>query len=217
MKEKLIGIAQAVLVALVILSGAIAVPVLCRPFFYLHIKPLNLETLVGLTAGEVKNAYNEMMDFCIGITDTFSAGVLTFSQAGASHFADVRRLFVLDLRVLIVSALLLCAIMLLRRKKPARLLGYTPGFWGAIGLSVTFAVVGGLAALDFDRAFVVFHTLFFPGKDNWLLDRRQDPIIAMLPVEFFRNCVILILAGILLSCGILILWNIWKRKRAPRL
>ena len=212
MKEKLISVAQAVLVALVILSGAIAVPILCRPFFYLHIKPLSLETLVGLTAGEVKTAYNAMMDFCIGITDTFSAGVLPFSQAGASHFADVRRLFVLDLRVLIVSALLLSIIVLLRRKKPVRLLGYTPGFWGAIGLSVTFTNVGSLAALDFDRAFVVFHKLFFPGKDNWLFDRRQDPIINMLPEEFFRNCAILILASVLLTCGFLIAYDIKNKK-----
>lgn len=212
MKEKILSVAQAVLIALVILSGAIALPILFRPFYYWHIAPYHLMDAVALTEEGVKTAYNEMMNYCIGITNTFSAGQLPFSPEGASHFADVRRLFVLDLRVLSISALLLCAIMLWQRKKPVRLLGHTPGFWGAMGLGVSFVVIGGLVALDFDRAFVIFHKLFFPGKDNWLFDGRKDPIIHMLPAEFFRNCAILIFVSILLSCGILVAYDIKQKK-----
>ncbi len=207
MKQKLLAVAEAVLIALVILTGAIAVPILLRPFFYLHIEPLSLTDTVGLTAQQVKTAYNEMMDFCIGLTDTFSVGVLSFSKAGMEHFADVRKLFVLDLRVLVAAGIFLFAVLFFQRKESVRLLGHTPGFWGAVGLGVTFAVVGGLAALDFDRAFVIFHQIFFPGKSNWLFDSREDPIINMLPAEFFRNCAILILAVILISCGLLIVWD----------
>ena len=206
------GIAQAVLIALVILSGSIALPILCRPFFYMHIKPMNLGAMVGLTEEGVKTAYNEMMDYCTGVSNTFSAGQLPFSQEGASHFADVQKLFVLDLRVLAVSGVLLLTLLLWQRKKPVRLLGHTPGFWGAIGLGVSFLVIGGLAALDFGRAFVIFHKLFFPGKDNWLFDSRKDPIINMLPAEFFRNCAVLILVSILLACGILIVYDIKHKK-----
>ena len=57
-------------------------------------------------------------------------------------------------------------------------------------------IVGGLAALDFDRAFTVFHTIFFPGKDNWLFDPMTDPVILILPEAFFRSCAILILAAV---------------------
>lgn len=210
MKEKFIGIAQAMLIALVILAGTIAVPILCRPIFYLHITPFDLTDAVGLTVQQVKTAYNEMMNFCIGITDTFSVGVLPFSESGASHFADVRKLFVLDLRVLVIAAVLLAVLLFCRRKKPVRLLGHTPGFWSAIGLGVTFLTVGGLAALDFNRAFQVFHKLFFPGKTNWLFSSWEDPVIKMLPAEFFRNCAILILAVILISCTVLLIWD---RKR----
>ena len=212
MKEKLLGIAQAVLTALVIVSGAISLPILFRPFYYWHIKPLHLNDAVGLTSEQVKIAFNEMMNFCIGISDTFSAGVLPFSESGADHFADVRKLFLLDFGVLIVAALLLAGVLLLKRKKILWIAGHTPGFWGAVGVGVTFAGIGGLVALDFDRAFVVFHELFFPGKDNWIFDSRLDPIINMLPEEFFRNCALLILFAILLSCGALILLDIHKRK-----
>ena len=213
MKKKLLAAAQAVLIALVILSGAIAVPILCRPFYYLHIAPLEILDWIDLTVQQVRTAYNEMMNYCIGLTDTFSAGVLAFSESGASHFADVRKLFLLDLWVLAVAAVLLAAVACLRRKDPVKLLNHTPGFWSAVGLGVTFLTVGGLAALDFERAFEVFHTLFFPGKSNWIFDYRTDPIILMLPAVFFRNCAIVILTVILLSCGALLLHDRKLRRK----
>ena len=66
-------------------------------------------------------------------------------------------------------------------------------------------MIGGLAALDFDRFFTLFHAVFFPGKDNWIFHPKADPIILILPQEFFRNCAILILAVLLLTCTVLIL------------
>ena len=102
----------------------------------------------------------------------------------------------MDLWALIISAAALMGLTVFTRKQDLRLAGHTPGFWAAIGLSVSFVTVGGLAALDFDRAFTVFHKLFFPGKDNWIFYPSKDPVIKMLPAEFFRNCAIVILAGI---------------------
>lgn len=212
MKQKILAVAEAILIALTILSGAIALPILLRPFFWWHIIPLNLPERVGLTVPQIKTAYNETMDFCIGLSDTFSAGVLPFSPSGADHFADVQKLFVLDLRVLVVAGILLTVMVIWFRKKNLRLAGHTPGFWGAVGLGAGISAVGALAALDFDKAFTTFHKLFFPGKDNWLFDPRTDPIINLLPTEFFRNCAILILAVILLSCAGLLLWD-WRVRR----
>ena len=213
MKRKLLSVAEAILIALIILAGAIAVPILCRPFYYLHIGPMGLAEQVNLSVQEVKTAYNEMMDFCMGLTDTFSTGVLAWSEEGKAHFADVRKLFVLDLWVLAAAILLWVVLRLVRGKRPARLLGHTPGFWSAIGLCAVFLTVGGLAALDFNRAFTIFHQLFFPGKDNWLFDPRFDQIIQILPEEFFRNCAILILVGILGGCALVLLRDRKQRKR----
>lgn len=213
MKRKTFGFCKAVLIALVVLAGAIALPVLLRPFFWWHIKSLELEKLSGLTAFQIKTAYGEMMDYCIGISKDFSVGALPFSEAGAAHFADVQKLFLLDLWALMISAALLIGLAVFTRKQDLRLAGHTPGFWSAVGLGVSFVTVGALASLDFDRAFTVFHKLFFPGKENWLFDPAEDPVIRMLPAEFFRNCAILILAGILISCAALLLYDRYKRTR----
>ena len=73
-----------------------------------------------------------------------------------------------------------------------------------MGLGASFALIGALAAVDFDRFFTLFHAVFFPGKDNWLFHPRLDPVILILPQEFFRNCAILILAVLLAVCTTLI-------------
>lgn len=213
MIQKLLGVAETVLIALMILSGAIAVPVLFRPFFWWHIEPLSLPEMMDMSVSQIKTAYGEMMDYCIGLTDTFSVGVLPFSQSGAAHFADVRRLFVLDLAVLAGAALLLIGVRIFARGKSVRLVGHTPGFWSAVGLGAAFAAVGIAVAVDFDRAFVAFHKIFFPGKDNWLFNGREDPVIHMLPEAFFRNCGILILALILISCLSLLIVDLCNRKK----
>lgn len=216
--SKPLSVVLSVLIALVVLTGSIAVPLLCRSFYYAHIGPMHLEDW-GLTREEIQTAYGEMMDFCLGRREDFSAGVLAFSQSGADHFADVRGLFLLDLRVLRASlALLLAALVICKMKgvRPYRFLGRGPGLWAATGLGVSFLAVGGLAALDFDRAFVIFHSIFFPGKDNWIFDWQTDPIILFLPQDFFRNCAILILALLLVWCGALIAADLWAGKRTRR-
>lgn len=207
--------AMAVLTALTLLTAAIAAPILCRPFYYAHIGPLELEERTGLTQTEIKTAFDEMLDYCLG-AEEFSTGVLRWSESGKSHFTDVRALFLLDLQVLVGSAVLLAVLLLFSRRagwKPARPLGRGPAFWAGAGLGAVFLLVGGLAALDFDRAFTVFHTLFFPGKDNWLFNPSEDQIITILPQRFFMNCAILILALLIAGCLALIIWDLTQNRK----
>ena len=62
MNGKWLTALQAILIALVILAGSIAAPILCRPFYYLHIEPLKLQGAADLTTDQIKTAYNEMMN-----------------------------------------------------------------------------------------------------------------------------------------------------------
>ena len=101
----------------------------------------------------------------------------------------------------------------LRRQRLPRLGGRTPGFWAACGLGGLFLLIALLAALDFDGAFTVFHSIFFPGKDNWLFDPVTDPVILILPEAFFRNCAIAIVTVLLTVCIVLVVTG---RKRPSR-
>jgi len=151
-----------------------------------------------------------------GPPDGFCRRVLPFSAEGASHFADVRWLFLLVVWVFVAAAGLLLAgavVCRLRRQRLPRLGGRTPGFWAACGLGGLFLLIALLAALNFDRAFTVFHSIFFPGKDNWLFDPVADPVILILPEAFFRNCAIAIVTVLLTVCIVLVVTG---RKRPSR-
>ena len=75
MKAKLLSIVRSVATALCVLTGSISVPLLVRPFYHLHIGPLQLEQASGLTAGQIKDAYGQMMNYCLGLRDTFAKQV----------------------------------------------------------------------------------------------------------------------------------------------
>lgn len=216
--RKLLTVSLSLLTAVILFTAAIAVPILCRPFYYAHIKPLRLCEQTGLTRAEVKTAFDEMLDFCLGGKE-FSTGVLRWSEEGKSHFEDVRVLFLMDLRALAGAVILLAVLLLAARltgRRPARLLGRGPTFWAGAGLAAVGAVIGALAAMDFDRAFTVFHALFFPGKNNWLFDPGKDQIINILPQAFFMHCAMLILAVLLAGCLALILRDILPHRTANK-
>jgi integral membrane protein (TIGR01906 family) len=119
-------------------------------------------------------------------------------------------LFDLNALVLVGSALVVAAIFLARKR--CKLPSLRPAaFWAGVSALTLPIVVGTLAAMDFDRAFVIFHRIFFPGKDNWIFNYYTDPIILVLPQTFFMNCAILIGVGLLLLSGCL-LWLGRRRK-----
>ena len=124
--SKPLAIALAALTALALLTGAVAAPILCRPFYYAHIGPLRLAERTGYTEGEIKTAFDEMLDYCLG-GEEFSTGAMRWSESGKSHFTDVRRLFLLDLRAF-AAALAALACLGLLAGGPAS--GRGPG-WGA--------------------------------------------------------------------------------------
>ena len=135
------------------------------------------------------------------------------SHEAEHHFADCKVLFDLNASILVGSGLVLAMLFLMRKKwGPYRIGKHSAPFWAAV-LSVTAPIaIGALAALDFDRAFVIFHSIFFPGKTNWVFDWYADPIIRVLPQAFFMDCAILIGVGLItMAVGILV-WE-GKRKR----
>ena len=88
--SKPLSLQLSLLTALLVLSGSIAVPLLCRSFYYAHIGALGLAEYTGLSVEQIREAFDQVMDFCLGLRPDFSAGVLWFSKSGADHFADVR-------------------------------------------------------------------------------------------------------------------------------
>lgn len=200
MKERLTAILLILTLALFAISAGIAAPILSRSFYQLHVRALDLPGKTGWSETEILEAYDDVMDYLLR-DGVFGAGALKWSASGRAHFADVRVLFQLDLWVFGVAAALLVFLLLMTRWiKPHRFLDRGASFWAGSGVLALFLVIGGLGTTNFDRAFTVFHQIFFPGKTNWIFDPCTDEIIQILPEVFFRNCAVLAIGLILVLC-----------------
>lgn len=210
MAKRVIVILFAVALVFLVLTVSIGLPIYFRPFYYAHIDALALEESSGFTQQQIRTAYDEVLDYLTLPGRPFGTGTIAHSAEGAAHFADCKVLFDLNAGVLLGSAVVVTAIFLARKK--CGLPSLRPAvFWAGVSALALPVVVGSLAAMDFDRAFVIFHQIFFPGKDNWIFDYYADPIIRVLPQTFFMNCAILIGAGLILLSGCL-LWLGRRRK-----
>ena len=127
--------------ALLVLSFSISVPILFRPFYYVQIDALHLPEQTGWSAEVIREAYDEVLDFCV-FGAPFGTGELAWSESGRSHFADVRGLFLLDFAVLGVTAAAAAGFLLLYkqgaevpplRRPGAGLLGGDGGCGGGAG------------------------------------------------------------------------------------
>ena len=148
-----------ILVAVLIVALSITLPILFRPFYYAQIESLGLTdpnlfskrqvaywefigedfTQNGMTEEQIRQSYDEMMDFCLGFSSEFSAGVLPYSESGASHFADVRTLFIFDFVLIFVCTAALITIFVVLKKKKLKLCRFrrrSAPFWSVVSLGV---------------------------------------------------------------------------------
>ena len=209
--KRLLSVVCLICVFLFLLTVSIGLPIYIRPFYYAHIGAYDLEGLSGYSEEQIQEAYDEVLDYLTLPGKEFGTGVLPHSDEGKAHFEDCKVLFDLNAVILLGSGCVLTVLFVMRKKWGGYRLGkHSAVFWAAV-LSLTAPIlIGSLAAINFDRAFVIFHSIFFPGKTNWVFDWYRDPIIRVLPQDFFRNCAILIGVGLVsMAVGILV----WEGKR----
>lgn len=193
--SKLLSCLVSVLTALFLLSSAVALPILWRGFYYSQIGPLDLVEETGFSEETIRDAFDQVMDYLV-LDGEFGTGSLRWSEEGMAHFADCRTLFRLDLILLTVTgvALLLFLLALLIFPDFKTKFAFPPVKGALILLVALFLALGVWAFVDFESLFVMFHKLFFPGKENWIFDHRTDQIILILPEAFWLRAAALVAA-----------------------
>lgn len=215
MKNKIFTALFGVAVFFFIITFSIGLPIYCRFFYYAQIIPLGLPDATGYDFETIKAGFDEVMNFLTLPGFEFGTGVFKYTQSGRAHFEDCKVLFDLNAIVLIISTALMVALLILKKKKFinfCRPFGMSVCFISAVSIFVVFALLGAIVATDFDSAFVVFHHIFFPGKDNWQFS-YADEIIKALPQQFFMNCAILIASSIIVLSLAIIIYQLVKRHK----
>ena len=215
--ERAIYLAVLVASVVFIITFSIGLPIYFRPFYYMQIEPLGLEDETGYTRDEIKEAYDEVLDYLTLPGKEFGTGVFKYSEDGASHFKDCKHLFTFNAVLFVFSGLVITIGVIFSKKYSLSLC--SPKFGSVFSVSGIIALVSvsaivALASLDFDRAFRIFHLLFFPGKVNWGFYPECDEIILALPIEFFLSCAILIAASVIfLSVLFIFLGRVFAKKQ----
>ena len=204
-----------ILITLFIISASAVFTLNFRPLYYHDISSLNIEETSGYSENVIRENYDALIDY----NSVFHRGSLDLSlpmsREGRIHFQDVKRIFDV-LQILCVLSLIGSLTLGIRAWKQ----GYRGFLKSAAVLSVFLPVIAGmLIAFNWDNAFILFHELMF-SNDYWLFDERTDPVINILPDEFFLHCALLIILLILsasLIMGLIYLRQKKRRSGGPQL
>ena len=205
-KNCLLGLA----LALFLISVAVTIALNFIPLYMLDVRLYGLDQICGLSRERLMENYRILIDY----SNLWGAKTLEFpdfpmSETGRIHFEEAKRIFcAFELGVPVMGLITMLGVLLEKRKRR----------WG--GKRFRFLQVGGILAIGlpivlaaacaamWDKVFVTFHHLFF-NNDFWIFDERTDPIIRVLPDQFFLHEAVLIF--ILVALGGILSIRIFRR------
>ena len=167
-----------------ILTAGIALTILATPIYQFSLTWLDIPEKVGMSYDQIMDNYRAVMEYLhFPWVDTLVFPDFPVSASGAFHFWEVKILFYINYAVLFVSGIV--SFFYIRGLKRIG------GIWRLIqpfkiAIFVPFILLLVLA-IDFDAMFVLFHKIAF-NNDAWLFNPATDPIITVLPQEFFMLC-----------------------------
>lgn len=205
---KITDLVYGIIFTLLFISIAVVITVNFRPLYYMDIKLLDIEASSGLDELTIRENYDALIDY----SSPFFRGALRFpsldaSESGLQHFAEVKDIFT---GFYVIAAICLIAGIAIIICK-SRIKDYSYLLVSAIMAIVLPLLLALFIAIDFDTAFVIFHKIFF-RNDYWLFDPVTDPVITILPAEFFMHCAIMIILIVVLFSLLFILLYLRARK-----
>ena len=183
------GAVCALLFILAATAAGLAFLHICDAVYLMDVRHYGLAESTGLTEEQIMDNYNAVMEYLSPFSQgEFDLPDLPFSESGAYHFYETKNIF---RNVYIIGGLSAITLIIWLILEGERAKGFLKISW-ALSLIIPLAAVGA-AAIDFNKAFILFHKVFF-NNDMWMFDPAADPIIEILPEAFFMHCAMVIAA-----------------------
>lgn len=197
-------IVMALLCVIFIICLSVTLTVMFRPIYYWDINHLGIGEKYGIPEEICRLNYDVLIDYNLAWgPDELEMPNFPMSEGGRIHFEEVKVIFVACQYAAAAGLILFLGRILYQRGKKDR--DYRWLRWtGWVALAIV-AAVGSLVAINWDLAFVLMHKILF-NNDLWIFDWRTDPVILILPDEFFMHCGILIMVLVVtfvIGCRIL--------------
>jgi integral membrane protein (TIGR01906 family) len=177
-----------------------------RPLYYLDMKLLHISDASGYANDVIRKNYDVLIDYNnIWYTGSLNFPDFAMSESGRIHFEEVKKVFgVFEYGAFVLLPISIILIVLAKKKHIGSV------FWAAGIFSIGIpAALGVLIAANWEWVFVTFHKMVFQN-DYWLFDPYTDPIILVLPDEFFMHCAALILLFVV--AGSIAFFATWKKE-----
>lgn len=206
--NKLSNIVVSLCLALAMIGASVIITLNIRDIYYNDIDKLNIESMSGLSREEIIENYDYLIDYNLSSNaGEFKLPTLTSSKPGKIHFEEVRDIFQnVKLLTIICGAIAIIGGILQIRKRDFKFLRNSSIL--IIILPVLLAIP---IAINFNACFILFHKIMF-SNDYWIFDPQLDPVINMLPEEFFMHMGITILVIMLIVSIILqLLYRLLKK------
>lgn len=167
---------------------------LFKPLYYADINILNIEASTNINKEELKANYDYLITYLTNNkTEEFNLPTLPSSDHGKIHFKEVKVIFD-KLKLMLVFSMFVSILGILINKRQKRIKYLLTSSIVLIVLPVMLLIP---FLINFDRSFTIFHEIFF-NNDYWLFDIATDPIITILPQDFFFHCSLLIIFSIII-------------------
>ena len=194
---------------LFLLALAILVTIYLAWILYpFEISWLNLTNRVHLKSDIIQYNFHILMDY---LTNPFNPVLempdFPSSESGLHHFAVVKGLFHLTQGVALVT-LPFFYIFWNQVVRKGFLSLYRRGLLIMLSLPLVLGLVG--VFIGFEQFFTLFHQILFVGDDTWLFDPAKDPVILILPEDFFLHAFLLFFCLYELLFGFIYLLS-WKK------
>lgn len=189
-----------------VIAASVEFTLIFRPLYYFDISYLSIENFSGMSRDKILSNFNYTIKYVLGIKGgQYNLPSLPSSTDAQIHFYEVRQIFVKMIVLLIISLLLLILYKIFVKFK-ARIF-----LWSSITLFLTTLMIIIPSLINFSKFFDFFHRITF-SNGYWSFDPRTDPIINILPEEFFFHCALLILSLCIVSSFVLFIF--YKRKKS---
>lgn len=170
-----------------------------RGLYYWDIEYLSISQDAHMDEDQIRQNYDILVDY---MTDE-KIEKLAFpnfgmSREGEIHFKEVKDIFILIKRLMYgLGIYSIMGILVSIIKKRYKFIKYT-----AMGILAGPACLLLVAMIDFDKSFVIFHNLAF-SNTYWIFDPVKDPVIMILPQDYFLHSFLLIVGIVLIIALIL--------------
>lgn len=192
--RRILNVIFSICFSIFIITTAINFTVGFKELYYYDIDKLNIPKLSHLSKEEIKLNYDYLVEYNLSKDlEDFKMPTIKSSEQGKIHFEEVRDIFQ-NLNKISKSCLIisLVGIALSIKYKDIRILNYTSKSLITIPIILAIPII-----INFEDTFTIFHKIMF-SNDYWIFDPRLDPVINILPEEFFFHAGIMILGIVLL-------------------